>query len=226
MRPLWWMRGPVMEEAPGEQGGGGGGTGFDPVKFKADLMAEFNKGMNGALKNLKTELTKKPEGEGTPEPEPEPGKAKDPAAARFERELAKLRGDLETERKGRVEATEQARQEKRVTTLTNELAKLGIQPDRIKSALRSVDPDIKFADDGTLVGDDDAPLTDYLATWIKGNEHFLPPKQVGGAGASAGTGRGESKIDINDIRPGMKAEDMAAVRAEIARVAAQTLRGY
>ena len=208
------MRGPLRDEKSGDEGGGGGGGAptFDPAAFKAELLGEIRKMIPKPEPQAKTEQKTEPE------PEPDAAGKKTPAELKFERELQKLRGELDNEKKARNEATEAARKEKRTTTLTNELGKLGVAPERIKSALRAVDPDVKFAEDGSLVGDDDTPLSEYLATWIKGNEHFLPAKPVGGAGATSGMSRGAAKIDIDSIRPGMKAEELAAVRAEIASV--------
>jgi hypothetical protein len=215
------MQGPLREEQKGEggEGGGGGTPAFDAVKFRTELMAEF--------KTLLKQSAPKPEVKKEPEPEPEPdpkdGK-KTPAELRYDREIAKLRGEVETERKARTEATESARKEKRTATLGNELGELGIPAKRIQSAIRALDPDIKWDDTGALVSDDGTPLKEFLQSWIKDNEHFLPPKQVGGAGASGGN-RNAPKVDIDEIRPGMKADDLARVRAEIARVAIETMRG-
>ncbi|MDE2103010.1 MAG: hypothetical protein KGL39_37545 [Patescibacteria group bacterium] len=224
MKPLWWMRGPLMEEAD-EGKGGGGGDQFDPVKFKADILAEFNKGLNGALKNLKTELTKKPEPEPEPEPEPKPGEKKpDAASAKVEKELAKLRAELDAERKTRTEAEGRAKAEKLTGALRTELLKY-VPAERIDAALRIFGPDVKYTDEGNIVGGaEDSPLKDFIETTIKHHEYLLPAKSVGGAGASAGSRRVQP-VDLNDLKPGMKADDLARVREEIARVASEAMRG-
>lgn len=225
LKNLWLQV--LMDEAPPDGGGGGGGGNappvFDHAKFTADSDRRFkaiekqNTDLLAALNGLKPKDPAADE----PEDKNKGGDKKDPALTKLEKELAKMRTDLDTERKGREEATNQARSEKRTNTLTQELGKLGVAPERIKSALRAVDPDVKFSDDGTLVGEDDSPLAEYLTTWIKGNDHFLPPKQVGGAGATGGLRRGEKPLQLEDIKPGMKPEDMARARQLIADLARQ-----
>ena len=239
------MQGPLRDAAEEGAGGSGGAGAFDAKAFQTGLMAEVNKAINGAIKNLKTELApkkadKKTDAEIQAEADPEVE-----AAAASAEEIARIaasdKGDqkykaLENQKYRALEkrlseqqkafdsmkaeadtAKEAARKEKRNAVLTTELGKLGVAPDRMKSALRAVDPDIKFAEDGSLVGDDDSPYTDYLKTWLADNEHFLPAKQVGGAGATPG-GRRVQAIDLDDIKVGMKPEDLARARAEIANV--------
>ena len=225
MKPLWWMRGTLMDAA-GADGAAGGGDGagqpvIDWAAREAALMEKVNKTINGAVARIE-KAGKKPEPEPAADLEPDasgqPAK-KTAAEIRFERELAKLRGELDTEKKARGEATEAARREKRNTTLTTELGKLGVSPERMKTALRAIDPDVKWSEDGSLVGEDESPLGDYLKTWITSNEHFLPAKPVGGAGAGAGSGRrGEAVLTTEEIRPGMKPEDAARIGARLAEM--------
>jgi len=221
--------GPLRDKAgDGTEGGGGTPPPFDPEAFQKSLMDAVNKTINGAIKNLKTELGR-PKGEGDPKPEGDPdgdgtgtgdgagdGKGKtDPKVKALERQLAEQRKQLDALKTEADTAKKQAQQEKRNTVLTTELSKLGVPPERMKSALRAVDPDIRFAEDGTLVGDDDTPVAEYLATWIKGNEHFLPPKPAGGAGATPGNRKGAPAVTLDDIKPGMTKEQEEAALAAI-----------
>lgn len=208
-----------MDADPAPGGGGdpkpGDPPAFDPAKFTADSDKRFkaiekqNADLLAALNGLKSK-------DPPADPDPKPG---DPKPDAKYKALEKQVADLKAENDKRAE---DLKREKRSSTLTTELGKLGIMPDRLKSAMRAVDPDIKFAEDGSLVGEDDTPVTEYLATWIKGNDHFLPPRQVGGAGASGGQrGRGEKPPQLEDIKPGMKPEDMQRVREQIASLLKQ-----
>ena len=72
-----------------------------------------------------------------------------------------------------------------------------------------------------------AELKEYLAQFVGENPELLPARLGGGSGA--GTGQRSSPegagVDLARIKPGMNAEEMDRARQEIARVAAQTLRG-
>lgn len=229
MLQQFWMRNPRREEA-GNPEGGGNPPAFDPGKFKTEMMALFNTSINGAIKNLKTELTKKPETEpGKPEPDPEPdpkpGKDKDPATARLERDLAKLRGELETERKARQETESKAKADRLSGTLRAELSK-HVAPDRIDAAVRIFSPDVRYGEDGASIigGSEETPLAEFIETAIhKQHDYLLPAKPVQGVGATSGGRRRAPQLE--DIKPGMKPEDLDAVRAAIAEYAGQALKG-
>ena len=214
-RNLWWQS--LMEPA-GDGGGGGGGApaggeggdaAFDPGKFKAEVLLDFNKNLTSAFAKFEEKFKPKepPTPSGDPPDAPKPGDQKPDAKYKaLEKQIADLRAEND-------KRTEEVRREKRNSTLTTELGKLGVPAERMKAAIRVIDPDIKFTDDGQLVGDDETPLTEYLAKWIGENDMFLPPKPVGGAGAGAGQrGRGEKPPQIEDIKPGMKPEDMERIR--------------
>jgi hypothetical protein len=207
----------------GGGGGGGGGDAFDPAKFRTDLLAEFNKGLNGALKNLKAELTKKPETEPEPEPEPEPkpGEKTDSKVKALEKKLADALTKFENSEKARMETESRAKTEKLSGALRTELLKF-VPPERIDAALRIFSPDVKYSEEGNIVGgSDDTPLKDFVEATIKQHEYLLPPKAVGGAGATAG-GRRAAPVDLNDIKPGMKPEELERVRGELHRIAQES----
>ncbi len=72
------------------------------------------------------------------------------------------------------------------------------------------------------------PLKDYLTVFVNENPEFLPARIAGGTGMTAtlkAPAEGRETVSIEQIRPGMSAEEMRRVREEIVRVASQTLRG-
>ncbi|MEI9814979.1 MAG: hypothetical protein WDO18_21080 [Acidobacteriota bacterium] len=102
------------------------------------------------------------------------------------------------------------------TTIRAELQKLGIA--KVELAYRAVKDDLQksSADE----------VREYLAKFAAENPELMPARMTGGSGAvAASKGVSGGGIDLEKIRPGMSAEDMDKVRAEIARVASQTLRG-
>jgi len=208
-------------EAAGDGTGGGGGDAFDPAKFQTALMAEVNKAINGAIKNVKAELIKKPDepkpGDPEPEPEPKPGDKTDPKVKALEKKLSDALAKFEASEKARVETETRAKAEKLSGSLRTELLK-HVPADRVEAALRIFGPDVKYAEDGNIVGGtDDAPLKDFVEATIKNHEYLLPARQVGGAGATNG-GRRQEAVGLEDIKPGMKADDLTRARAEIANV--------
>lgn len=220
--------GPLMEEADPDKGGGGG-DGFDPTAFQKSLMDAVNKTINGAIKNLKNELSKaKPEPEPKPddEPEPEPtpaGQKTDPKVKALEKRLADMAAKFEASEKARQETENRAKAERMNSTLRTELLK-HVPADRIDAAMRIFGPDVKYGEDGTIVGgSDELPLSEFVEAAIQKYEYLLPPKNVGGAGATAGNRRGQQAVNLEDIKPGMKPEDIARVREHLARVAAEQM---
>lgn len=217
-----WMRGPLREQAGADGADGGGGTppAFDPGEFQKQMAKLINDTVNGAIKNLKKELTpKEPEPKVEPEPEPKPeDKAKpDFKVKQMEDQLRKLNEKWEAAERKATEAEERSKAEKLRVTLREELGKAGVDPKKTDAAMRIFSPDVRYSEDGEIIaGSDDAPLAAYLESVIGDYEYLLPPKQAGGAGASAGSKRGVA-IDIGDIKPGMTKEQEAAALAEIRR---------
>jgi hypothetical protein len=72
------------------------------------------------------------------------------------------------------------------------------------------------------------PLKDYLTGFVTENPEFLPARIAGGTGMTANqkaTMGSRESVSLEQIRPGMSAEEMNRVREEIVRVASETLRG-
>lgn len=230
-----WMFGPLRDVASeGGDGGSGGGSGagaFDPAKFQKDIADLVNRTVNGAIKNLEARLKPKSEGtqDGDGDGKPDAGAGEgtgkpDDKTARLEKQLQKLQNDLEAERKARTETESKAKQERLQGVLRTELLK-HVPAERVDAAMRIFGPDVRYSDDGSIIGGDDQPIGDFISSAIKSHEYLLPPKPVGGAGAAAGQRSGGKTISLDSIKPGMSAEDLDAARAEVARVAQAALLG-
>ena len=131
---------------------------------------------------------------------------------------------VEENRRSRLLAEEADRS----TTIRAELQRLGVG--KVDLAFKAIKDDIARSEDGRLVGKTETgevTLRDYLTTFVHANPEFLPARIPGGSGIStqrtmSGTG---PPIDLEHIRPGMSSEDKERARQEIARIAAQALRG-
>jgi hypothetical protein len=149
-----------------------------------------------------------------------------------------LRSELTQERKRREQlekrvnelveegqkAHDAAERSERHSAIKSELQQLGVS--KVDLAFRALRDEIQRGEDGRLYAyGDEGPVAmrDYLARWVANNPEFKPPRISGGAGASPSRGgTPSSSIEIERIRPGMKAEDLERARQEIARVAAQS----
>ena len=111
----------------------------------------------------------------------------------------------------------------RSSAIRGELQRLGVT--KVDLAFRAVKDDVHRAADGTLIGrgsGGDLSLREYLTQFVSDNPELLPARISGGSGVSAPQRPAQaSTVDLDRIKPGMSAEELARVRAEIARVAAQ-----
>jgi hypothetical protein len=160
---------------------------------------------------------------------PEPGAIRDVVRAVMqelgfaEREtLEKKVNELIVENQRARAAAEEA---ERSASIRAELQRLGVA--KVDLAYRAVKDDVYRGEDGRLMAQGGSALRDYLAEFVDQNPELLPARLAGGSGASAGQRHGPETgtVDLGRIRPGMSAEEMEKVRQEVARVAAQTLRG-
>lgn len=212
-----YRRFPLFEEnKDGNQGGGG----FDPAAFKADLLAAFKTEMhttvNGAVGNLRKELTKKVEPVVEAEAEVKPDDKMTPSERRMQARLDAMEKERATDKAEILKERESARGEKRKSTLTGLLSEAGVAPNRMKSAMAALGVEVKFDEAGQLVGgDDETPITEFVTAWIGTNEHFLPPVNKGGAGATSGSGARVKPLTLEEIKPGMSKEARAAAFAAI-----------
>src|SRR5579883_2689966 len=112
----------------------------------------------------------------------------------------------------------------RSAAIRAELQRLGVT--KIDLAYRAVKDDVYRGEDGRLMAQGGSELRDYLAQFVDENPELLPARLAGGSGARAAQKGPEANgVDLSRIRPGMSAEELDRVRQEVARVAAQTLRG-
>ena len=140
-------------------------------------------------------------------------------------QLEKRVNDLVTENKRAQQVAEEA---ERSSAVKSELQRLGVA--KIDLAFKAVQDGIIRTDDGRLVARGESgeiAAKDYLAAFVKENPEFLPARITGGSGmtASSKSTADSEPVLLERIRPGMSAEEMQRVRAEIVRVASQTLRG-
>jgi len=140
----------------------------------------------------------------------------------LERRLNELVEENKRSRKVAAEA-------ERSSTVRAELQRLGVA--KIDLAFRAVQDGIVRTEDGRLIARSEAgetPLKEYLATFVNENPEFLPARIAGGTGMTAALkapASGRGPVSLEQIRPGMSAEEMQRVREEIVRVASQTLKG-
>ena len=116
-----------------------------------------------------------------------------------------------------------AEEAERSSAVRSELQRLGVT--KIDLAFRAVKDDIQRGADGTLTGrstSGELGLREFLAQFVSENPELLPARIAGGSGVAAPQRATQSgTIDLDRIKPGMSAEELARARAEIARVAAQ-----
>ena len=140
----------------------------------------------------------------------------------LERRLNELVEENKRSRKMAAEA-------ERSSAVRAELQRLGVA--KIDLAFKAVQDGIVRTEDGRLVArgeTGETPLKDYLTAFVNENPEFLPARIAGGTGMTAtlkAPAAGRETVDLEQIRPGMSAEEMQRVREEIVRVASQTLRG-
>jgi len=121
-----------------------------------------------------------------------------------------------------------AAEAERNSAVRAELQRLGVA--KIDLAFKAVQDEIVRTEDGRLVARTEAgetPVREYLSSFVNENPEFLPARIAGGTGMTSGIKAPASRdaIEMEQIRPGMSADEMQRVREEIVRVASQTLRG-
>jgi hypothetical protein len=113
----------------------------------------------------------------------------------------------------------------RSSAIRAELQRLGVV--KLDLAYKAVRDEIQRTEDGRLVAHGGADMSEHLARFVGENPELLPARLAGGSGAGAGqrSSPGAAGLDLERIRPGMDAEELARIRQEVLRVASQTLRG-
>jgi hypothetical protein len=211
---------PDPAPAGGDPAGGDPKPGaFDPVTFKADLLGEFRKDLNGALKGLKNDFMKlvqpKPAeppapGGGDPPPpvagDPPPG-GKTPAENALALELKNYRVASEARIKAletaNLETAQKAEKTDRESKVRSELGKYKYADDNAReTAFRIFSGDVQRAEDGSLVANE-LPYDKYIETELASKHpYLLAPKDTGSAGARGGKSPGGKKWDLDrDLKP-------------------------
>jgi hypothetical protein len=132
---------------------------------------------------------------------------------------------VEENRKSRAMAEEADRN----SQIRSELQRLGIS--KVDLAFRAVKDEIVRSEDGRLQarGPEAKSLQEYLNGFVQENPELLPARIAGGSGAhspvKSSSQGGQGGIEMDKIKPGMSKEDHERVRQEIARLAAQAMRG-
>jgi hypothetical protein len=136
--------------------------------------------------------------------------------------------ELDEERKRREALEERVRElvvkadeAERSAAVRAELQRQGVA--KLDLAYKAIRDEIQRGEDGKLIG-----MREQVEQFVKENPELLPARLGGGSGAGAGqrSAPGETRVDLETIRPGMSPEELDRVRKEIARVASLTLRGW
>ncbi len=140
-------------------------------------------------------------------------------------QLERTLNELVPENKRSRQVAEEA---ERGSAIRAELQRLGVA--KIDLAFKAVQDGIARTEDGRLVArgeNGEIAVKEYLTAFVNDNPEFLPARIAGGTGMTAmkAPAAGTETVSIEQIRPGMSAEEMQRVREEIVRVASRTLRG-
>lgn len=210
-----WMG--VLRDKEGSEGGGGGA---DHKKLVDEVTAAVAGRFDAKFEELKGlfKPPKEPKEKQDPDPEPkDPKKDKDAgggaAIAALQRQVSELKAQKE-------ESDRRAEEKDRHSAIRSALSGFEwANKNAQNAAFRIFESEIKRNEAGELVAPDGTAADEWIAKQMEDeHDYLLKPKQVGGVGAT-NSGRKEKPIDLNDIKPGMSAEDLARVRAEIARLA-------
>jgi hypothetical protein len=140
-------------------------------------------------------------------------------------QLERRLNELVEENKRSLQMAEEA---ERSSAVRAELQRLGVA--KIDLAFKAVQDGVVRTPDGRLVArgeSGDVPVKDFLAAFVNENPEFLPARIAGGTGMTTtlkAPVTGRETVELEQIRPGMSAEEMQRVREEIVRVASQTLK--
>jgi hypothetical protein len=132
---------------------------------------------------------------------------------------------VEENRKSRHVAAEAERS----SAVRAELQRLGVA--KVDLAYKAVQDSIVRTEEGRLVAQlesGEVPVREYLASFVTENPEFLPARIPGGSGTGAtvkAPAVGSETVHLEQIRPGLRGEELQRIREEIVRVASQTLRG-
>lgn len=223
----------ILRETAGEGGeGGGGAVTMDAIKAMVEGIVNgavngLDKRYSKQFKDIEGKIVTPPKVDDPPADDPPPGDKTKPDAntIKLTKQVEALNAKLEAEATARKAAEASAREEKRHSIIRNELAKHQYAKENgIDAAFRLLEGDIKYGEDGSLTTPDETPIGDFLTGKLnKEYDYLLAPLKAGGSGATPGARGGKGGIALEDIKPGMSAEQRAAAMAAIA--AAQNGQG-
>lgn len=223
-----WMFGPLRDAASeGGEGGGGnsggnsgnnGGQAFDMNAFFSRFEQTLDAKLGAIVpKPAGKEGTEGKEGkEGTKE-----GEGNSPRWKQLQEELA-------AEKKARLDSEKKAEEKERHGLIRGLLSDFTFSNDRAREdAFKAFSTEITRGENDGLLGPENEAAKEYIKRCLEGDRaYWLKTKDVGGSGAVNGGSRGGSQpVDLNNIKPGMDATELQRVRAEIARVALNAMRG-
>jgi hypothetical protein len=234
-----------MDADPAPAGGGSGtAPGFDIAAFKADILGDIRKDLNGIAKDLKKEIAKmsKP-AEPPPPTDPITDPPQDPASppatpkstdpvvnselAKQRREMSELKKSLETLTASNAAKDAALKESNRVNVFNAALNEISFKDAQSKSLFSKANiGDIVFDEDGQIVakGVDGSFVTvqEYVKSQASLNPSLLAPQGGGGAGARSGSGVGSANGRVSlskDLKPEliskMTPEQYAAVAQKV-----------
>jgi len=250
MKLLAYMPGPLFDALPNEGGGGGAGTpaAFDPAAFRTQLLGDVTKLFGSFTTSLKADFAKLTPTVAPPPVPVEPveppapitaatGGDKTPAELAFAAQIRAMERRLkDAEDRGvalktESDATRAAADKKELdAAVRTELSKFQYaDAAAAQDAFDIFGSKIKRNEDGDFGGPDGTPIALYLAEAMRSKPYLLAMKDTGGAGArpggTGGPGAPGKAFDLNNIKPGMKAEDLAAASARISEMVKLAMQG-
>ena len=147
---------------------------------------------------------------------------------RRKREALETRLNHLVEENKRAQAA--AEEADRHSQIRAELQRMGVS--KVDLAFRAVKDDIIRGEDGRLMArdaQDQKPVNEYLRKFVEENPELLPARIAGGSGVHSTTRNAVTNtptaVDIDKIKPGRGKDELERIRQEVARFAAQSLRG-
>jgi hypothetical protein len=198
---------------------------FDADAFKSSIMEDITKMMNGITKELKKDLVKAITPKAVPTPEPaaqeEPAPTSVSAASPTQNaeinktnlQVKKLMETVENLTKQLNTTTAEKLEAQRISSIKDAMAGIPFK-DETSSKLffKAITSDIVRDDEGNLVAKTDGgylPVADYIKNVAETTPGLMAPQGRGGSGATPGKlAKGYS---LDDIKPGMPADQQAAI---------------